>query len=96
MGTFVLSTLGCLEDPAAHHALNHSLKHPDPRFAYREGPSLSVTRRDASFTLGSRRLYMGGSGASIVFVEDSKADKFIAWSVAGAFVSNVFASTMAP
>jgi hypothetical protein len=40
---------------------------------------------------------MGGSGASIVFVEESKADKFIARSVlAGAYVSNVFASTMAP
>lgn len=39
---------------------------------------------------------MGRSGASIVFVEDSKVDKFIARSVAGAYVGDVFASTIAP
>ena len=41
-----------------------------------ERATWSSNQKDASFTLDIRRLYMGGSGASIVFVEDSQVDHY--------------------
>lgn len=70
---------------ASHHGLTSVIR-------IQRKLSRAANLKDALLALDMRRPYLGGSGASIVFVEDSRVDYSIA---RGVYISHVLSITMA-